>query len=88
MAMLIKRGRSLLSVGDISSAQLLFRRAAEAGSAEAAVALASTYDPHYLAEHHVVGVSGDEEKARVWYQRALDLGSPEADHLLAQLSAR
>jgi TPR repeat protein len=86
--MLINRGRSFLSVGDISSAQLLFRRAAEAESAEAALALASTYDPHYLAEHHVVGVTGDEEKARIWYQRARNLGSPEADHLLAQLGSR
>jgi hypothetical protein len=88
IAMLINRGRSFLSVGDISSAQLLFRRAAEAGSAEAALSLASTYDPHYLTEHHVIGVAGDEEKARLWYQRARDLGSPEADHLLAQLSPR
>lgn len=88
LALLLERGKSFLSVGDISSAQLLFRRAAEAGSAEAALALASTYDPHYLAEHHVVGVTGDEEKARLWYQRALNLGSPEANHLLAQLSQR
>ena len=84
IGMLVARGRDLLASGDLSSAQLLFRRAAEMGSAEAAFALASTYDPRYLAEHNVVGIVGDEAKARVWYQRAMELGSPEAGHMLAQ----
>jgi hypothetical protein len=85
ITMLLSRGKNFLASGDLSSAQLLFRRAAEAGSAEAAMNLASTYDPHYLADHHVVGVIGDEEKARAWYQRAIDLGSAEASHRLAEL---
>ncbi|MFZ3361238.1 MAG: hypothetical protein WA177_21030 [Xanthobacteraceae bacterium] len=85
MAMLVSRGKDFLSAGDLSGAQLLFRRAAEAGSAEAALALASTYDPHYLAAHNVVGVIGDQAKARAWYQRAMELGSTEAAHMLAQL---
>jgi hypothetical protein len=88
ITMLVDRGKDFLAAGDLSSAQLLFRRAAEAGSAEAALALASTYDPHYLAEHNVVGVAGDEVKARTWYQRAMELGSPEAAHMLAQLSIK
>lgn len=83
--MLVSRGKDFLSAGDLSGAQLLFRRAAEAGSAEAALALASTYDPHYLAAHNVVGVIGDQAKARAWYQRAMELGSTEAAHMLAQL---
>lgn len=86
--MLLSRGENFLTSGDLSSAQLLFRRAAEAGSAEAAMNLASTYDPHYLAEHHVVGVIGDEEKARAWYQRAIALGSAEASRKLAELGAK
>lgn len=85
ITMLLNRGKDFLASGDLSSAQLLFRRAAEAGSAEAAMNLASTYDPHYLAEHNVVGVMGDEEKARAWYQRAIDLGSAEASRRLAEL---
>jgi TPR repeat protein len=28
---------------------------------------------------------GDEEKARTWYQRAIDLGSAEASRRLAEL---
>lgn len=84
IAMLVTRGKDFLASGDLTSAQLLFRRAADAGSAEAAFALASTYDPHYLAEHNVVGIVGDEVKARAWYQRAMDLGSSEAGRMLAQ----
>ena len=85
IAMLLSRGKDFLASGDLSTAQLLFRRAAEAGSAEAALNLASTYDPHYLAEHNVVGVLGNEEKARAWYQRAIGLGSAEASRRLAEL---
>ncbi len=85
ITMLLSRGKDFLASGDLSSAQLLFRRAAEAGNAEAALNLASTYDPHYLAEHNVVGVMGNEEKARAWYQRAIDLGSAEASRRLAEL---
>jgi hypothetical protein len=88
IAMLMKRGQYFMESGDISSAQLLFRRAAEAGSAQGAFALASTYDSHYLAAHQVIGVAGNDAKARIWYQRALDLGSPDAKGMLAQLGGR
>ena len=88
IAMLLNRGKDLLSAGDLSAARLLFHRAAEASSAEAALALASTYDPGYLAAHNVLGVTGNEEMARTWYQRAADLGSPEAARALAHLGAR
>lgn len=88
IAMLMKRGQYFIDSGDISSAQLLYRRAAEAGSAQGAFALASTYDSHYLAAHQVIGVAGNDAKARIWYQRALDLGSPDAKGMLAQLGGR
>jgi hypothetical protein len=82
VASLMQRGRDLLRNGDISLAQLAFQRLANAGIAEGALALANTYDPRYLAEHHFIGIAGDETKARNWYQRARELGSAEADHLL------
>jgi hypothetical protein len=88
IATLLKRGQYFMDSGDISSAQLLFRRAAEAGSAQGAFALASTYDSHYLAAHQVVGFAGNDAKARIWYQRASDLGSPDAKGMLAQLGGR
>ena len=68
-AALMERGRDLLRNGDIALAQLAFQRLAEAGKADAALALATTYDPRYLAEHMLVGIIGDEAKARAWYLR-------------------
>jgi hypothetical protein len=70
---LMARGRELLRNGDVASAQLAFQRLAEVGEADAALALATTYDPRYLAEHRLVGIIGDEAKARAWYQRAKEL---------------
>ena len=81
-AALMERGRDLLRNGDVASAQLAFRRLAEAGKADAALALATTYDPRYLLEHNLVGIVGDEAKARAWYRRAKEPGSIEADHFL------
>jgi TPR repeat protein len=81
-AALMERGRDLLRNGDVASAQLVFRRLAEAGKADAALALATTYDPRYLLEHNLVGIVGDEAKARAWYRRAKEPGSMEADHFL------
>jgi hypothetical protein len=81
-AALMERGRDLLKNGDVALAQLAFRCLAEAGNADAALALATTYDPHYLAERKLIGIVGDEAKAGVWYQRAKELGSVEADRIL------
>ena len=76
-AALMERGRDLLRNGDVASAQLVFRRLAEAGKADAALALATTYDPRFLLEHNLVGIVGDEAKARAWYRRAKEAGSIE-----------
>ena len=84
-AMLMQRGREFLSTGDISAARVAFRRLADAGIADAALALANTYDPDYLAAHTVVGVRGDHATARALYQRAKELGSAEAGRVLARM---
>jgi hypothetical protein len=39
-----------------------------AGIADAALGLAATYDPRYLAQHNLIGVVGDETKAHAWYK--------------------
>jgi TPR repeat protein len=83
-AALMERGRDLLKSGDIASARLLFQRLADAGIADAALALAATYDPRYLAQHNLIGAVGDETKAHDWYKRASELGSIEAVHILAE----
>jgi hypothetical protein len=72
-AALMERGQDLLRSGDVASARLVFQRLASAGIADAALALAATYDPRYLAQHNLIGVAGDETKAHDWYQRASEL---------------
>jgi hypothetical protein len=81
---LMRQGEDLLKMGDIGAARLAFRRVADAGNADAALALAMTYDPHYLAADGVIGFAGDDAAARIWYQRAKELGSVEANRILAQ----
>jgi hypothetical protein len=82
---LMQQGRQALSGGDISAARVAFRRLADAGIAAAALALAETYDPIYLAKHNVIGLLGDREAAKEFYERARQLGSTEAEGMLARL---
>jgi hypothetical protein len=82
---LITRGNNFLKVGDFSAARVLFERAADAGSAEAALALGSTYDPLTLKRLGAVAVKPDIERARKWYQIAADRGSSAATLQLANL---
>jgi hypothetical protein len=84
---LMEKGWALVRSGDIASARLLFKRMANAGVADAALALAATYDPRHLAQHNLIGVVGDETKAHDWYQRANELGSIEAGRILARTNA-
>jgi len=83
-----KRGQALLSVGDIASARLILTRLAEAGDADATLMLAGTFDGTVLAGLHVVGIRPDPAKARDWYMKAAELGSPEARQRLQQSANR
>jgi hypothetical protein len=85
IAMLIKRGNNLLKDGDFAAARLLFERGANAGSAEAALALGSTYDPLVIKRLGAITVKPDIENARKWYQIAADHGSADAKLQLANL---
>ena len=82
------KGKELLSQGNIQPARALFRRAAEAGLAESALALAGTYDPHELSRLKVVGLQPDVAMARQWYAKASELGAPEAAARLTRLGGR
>jgi hypothetical protein len=86
-AALMDKGWDLVKSGDVASARFLFQRMANAGIADAALALAATYDPRHLAQHNLIGVVGDETKAHDWYQRASELGSVEAGRILARTDA-
>ena len=85
LAVLLKRAKSLLAIGDITSARLLLERAADAQEAEAALMLAGTYDPQVLGSQDLRSVAPDAAAARVWYQKAAQLGSTDAKRRLGQL---
>jgi|GEM_PF-2027927 len=84
----IARGQELFSEGNVSSARLLFKRAADTGLAYGALFLGQTYDPHELAVYQVRGLGGDPAQAKYWYEKAYALGAPEADELIRRLEGR
>ena len=86
LAVLLKRAKSLLAIGDITSARLLLERAADAQEAEAALMLAGTYDPQVLGSQDLRSITPDPAAAKVWYQKAAQLGSADAKRRLGQLN--
>ena len=82
---LAQKGDQLLGRGDVVAARALYERAAEMGSAPAALALASTFDPNRLWSLGVFGMVGNKERARRWYMRADQLGHPDAKARLRML---
>ena len=86
IATLVKRGQDFIANGDLASARLVLRRAAEGGDAQAALLLGSTYDPATFKRLKVLGSAPDPVQARAWYQRAADLGSTEAVRRLEPLA--
>jgi len=86
--LLVEQGEKYIAVGDVVAARTIFQRAAEAGDATAALALAATYDPIVLAKLGVMGMGADVEKARAWYQMAESYGSAEASQRLLVLNKR
>src|SRR5262249_8225351 len=86
--LLVQQGEKFATDGDIVSARMLFERAAKVGDAPAALALAASYDPIVLARAGVLGIDTDVEKARLWYQKAQNLGSAQALERLNALARR
>lgn len=84
----VANGEELMEQGDVAGARLFYERAVDIGLAKAAIALAETYDPHELSRWPVRGLRPDIEQARRWYERAGQLGAPEADARLQRLTAR
>ncbi len=83
LAILLDRGAAMLASGDISAARLLYKRAADAGSAQAAAEIGKTYEPTFLANRRAIGIQADPTIAAGWYRRALALGDTRAASLLA-----
>jgi TPR repeat protein len=84
---LVARGERELEQGQVAVARQFLLRAAQAGLARGALLLAATYDPRELARWRVQGVQPNLDEARKWYERARELGAPEAEERLARLGA-
>jgi hypothetical protein len=86
--LLMQQGEQFVASGDLVAARLVYRRAAESGNAAAALALGATFDPVVLAKIGVKGMGADIEKARSWYEKAKEFGSPDAPRRLEMLANR
>jgi hypothetical protein len=83
----MKIGVELMATGDITAARMMFERAAEAGEAAGAFALAETYDPVVLRRLRLRGgIAPDVALARRWYEKARDLGSIAAPERIVRLT--
>jgi len=85
---LVAQGDRYLAQGKVAGARLFFKQAADAGVALGAMRLGATYDPVELSRLQVQGLAADGPEARRWYERARELGAPEADERLARLGGK
>jgi hypothetical protein len=84
---LVKKGDDQLAEGNIAAARLFYERAADAGLAQGAMALAGTFDAAELAQLGVRGIQPDPKQARRWYERAQQLGASDAEERLRRIGA-
>ena len=82
----ISRGEAMLALHDLSAARRYYELAANAGSADAALALGRTYDPSSLVRAGAVSAQADATLAAEWYSKAAALGLSEGDIALRSLS--
>ncbi len=85
VANLIEHGHKMIDVGYFAGARAYFRRAAEAGSGDAALQLGATYDPEFIGRIGAHGIKADLNEARAWYERARQLGVESAEEKLRAL---
>jgi len=82
---LLAQGDQFLSHSDITSARLLYERAAEAGDGRGALRMGMTFDPVFLARLRLRGIRTDKYQAIAWYGRASALGNADAEILQREL---
>jgi len=70
----LARGEQLLKTGDVATARLFFARAAEAGEARGALAMARSFDPEVLRTLRIYGIQPNLEEAARWRAKAKNLG--------------
>ena len=84
--MLLSRATDFFTQGDYAAARPLLQRAAEAGSASAALMLGAIFDPLVVHAIGGMGIKPDTALARQWYEKAVELGSEAASQQLAKLT--
>lgn len=83
---MFERASRMMSDGDIAGARLILSYLAKQGMAGAAFAMGQSFDPGFLEGIYVRGGDpSDLAKAREWYRRAADMGSPDAESRLSAL---
>jgi hypothetical protein len=83
----MRTGVELMTYGEVFAARAMFQRVAEAGEGAGAFALAETYDPIVLEGLRLRDqIMPDVALARTWYERAGDLGAPEARDRISRLA--
>jgi len=82
----LEEGTRLQAAGDLARARAVFLPLAQNGDPRASFLLAETYDPISLAKRQLLPPDSDLEMARLWYRRALEQGSPQANARLERLS--
>jgi hypothetical protein len=82
---LIAHGQKMIDVGYFAGARAYFKRAAEAGSGEAALLLCATYDQVFIDKIGAQGIKADPKEAAAWFERAKELGITDGEAKLAEL---
>ena len=85
---MVQRGDAFWRQGNFAAARQFFRRAADMGLAAGALRMGATFDPVELSSVTVVGLNPDLKEASTWYERARELGAPEAGARLSRLQSR
>ena len=84
----MQRADFYLRSGKPGEARVVLEQAAQLGSGVAALTLGAMYDPGRTTQFTNLELKADPTVARVWYERAKDLGVAEANDRLAELAAR
>jgi hypothetical protein len=82
---LIAHGQKMIEVGYFAGARAYFKRAAEAGSGEAALLVGATYDQAFIDKIGAQGIKADPREAAAWFERAKQLGIEDGEARLIEL---
>jgi len=83
----LSRATRLLRQGDVRGAREILRTEAEAGNAQAALALGKSYDPMTFTPDSPANAAPDATEAFRWYQKAVELGASEGDRRITELKS-